>query len=97
MILTAELITSSAELVVDALELSAEVDAELLVETLAEVSISVDDAVDDDVPVEEAFEALSEGTTAELIGSPVELSTATPVDEAPELVTEVDEALLVES
>ena len=102
--LTAEVITSSVELVVNALEVLSEVDAELLVEALVEVSISVED----DVPVEEVFEALSEGTTAELIGSSAELSTVELVAESSELVTvesvdgayedptEVDDALLVE-
>lgn len=100
--LTAELITSLTPLVVEALELSAEVVdefAELFAEALAEVSISVDD----DAPVEEASEALSEGTTAELIGSPAEpvveaseLVTVESVDEACEDPTEVDDAPLVE-
>lgn len=110
--LTAELISSLAELVAEGLALVTEVDnesfVELLAEALAEVSIFVDDVVDDDAPVEEGFEAPSEGTTAELIGSPAELSTAELVVEASELVTvesvdeacedptEVDDAPLVE-
>ena len=102
--LIAELITSPVSLVTETLELVTEVDDE----ALAEVSISVEDVVDDDSPVEEASEALSEGTMAELIGAPAELSTVELVVDALELVTvesvdevcedptEVDDALLVE-